>query len=310
MRYTIYTSVWGALAKIRTFHKLKVGASRKIIVGFLLAIICLSSYNVFQASGKYIQGLPEQSADLSYSMAMPEAVNKINVSLLLQNRESCNPSDLYDKYINHFDRSEFNVVAVYERENSNDEDKLAEEKSVEKKLDEANTDEEPAKQDVPRQEKKVKAAAKSKKVNMLLPQKGAGYEVVCSSWPHHQWGTEETIAYVQKLGEEWAKLGYGIIGITDLSLQNGGEMPNHDSHQNGVDVDLYLINEDKVHISNKNNKQSYSQDKVRELIQTILATGEVEHIFYNDAAMIKEFVGIVKKWDAHDGHLHIRYKQP
>ena len=51
----------------------------------------------------------------------------------------------------------------------------------------------------------------------------------------------------------------------------------------------------------------YSQDQTRKLIEAILATGNVEYIFFNDPVLINEFKEVTA-WPRHDDHLHVRYK--
>jgi hypothetical protein len=148
----------------------------------------------------------------------------------------------------------------------------------------------------------------SQSVDASLPLNGTGYTTYGGA--ANCWGTPETIASLQRLGEKWAGKGegYDLIGIGDISLQGGGEMPGHSSHQAGVDVDIQLVKVDGTRGTNIFDGE-YSQDKTRELIQAILATGEVELIYFNDADLIDEFAGVVKKLSGHNNHLHVKYKQ-
>jgi hypothetical protein len=147
---------------------------------------------------------------------------------------------------------------------------------------------------------------------VLLPQKttGNGYRTTgCNNNPtaDHQWGTPQTIANIIALGELWAETHEdGYIGIVDINA------PGHSSHKLGVDVDIQLMRKDGTAGANYKD-DNYSQDLTRELIQAILATGDVELIFFNDPVLIEEFGGIVRKTSendtVHDHHLHVRYRQ-
>jgi len=150
---------------------------------------------------------------------------------------------------------------------------------------------------------------------VLLPQKtaGAGYRTTgCNNNPtsDHQMGTPQTIANILALGELWAnKYETGYVGIGDINA------PDHLSHKTGVDVDIQLMKKDGSPGTRITDTINYSRDYTRELIEAIIATGDVELIRFNDQILIDEFAGrvtIIKDKvgvTTHNNHLHVRYKQ-
>jgi peptidoglycan hydrolase-like protein with peptidoglycan-binding domain len=141
-----------------------------------------------------------------------------------------------------------------------------------------------------------------------LPQSGTGY--IAYSSADKRWGTPETIASVQSLGNNWAQKNHGTLSIGNISLQEGGSMPPHRSHQLGVDVDIRPIrNDGKAQPLNiQTSPNDYSQDWTRTLIREILATGNVDFILFNDSVLIGEFRE-VRYSSGHYDHLHVRYKR-
>ncbi|MCL1816250.1 MAG: penicillin-insensitive murein endopeptidase [Clostridiales bacterium] len=315
--------------------------ARKMIISMLAAVICLCGYNLCKISWQYSAGAQTEADFVIDSQLTPKAAYSqqkysgvfwektgfpkilyaqvitfkpsalwpikkgyftlLNMQIPLSGEANFLYAHSYDEFAN-----ENSTIAEDDEILLIGEDELTEANALNKAnaLNEADEVEyEPVEEPI----KEKKKSTKSKKVNTQLPKSGAGYKVACSAWPEHQWGTPDTIASFQRLGEEWAKYGYGIIYVSDISLQDGGEMPGHDTHQNGVDIDIFLRDDEKGQGSNINSKHGYSQDVLRKLIQTILATGDVSYILFNDETLIKEFNGIVHKWDNHDDHLHIRY---
>ena len=146
----------------------------------------------------------------------------------------------------------------------------------------------------------------NKAVNTQLPGKGTGYVAYNSG--SNRWGTKRTIASIQAVGKEWAKKGWGLLSIGDISRKGGGKMSGHASHQKGVDYDIRPIRTDGKAEPVTIYSSKYSRSRTRALIKVILATGNVKMIFFNDPVLIQEFPK-VHHWAGHDNHLHVRYQQ-
>ena len=78
----------------------------------------------------------------------------------------------------------------------------------------------------------------------------------------NQFGTSETIEAIDALGEQWANENPDAprIGIGDISLEGGGPMPDHNSHQNGVEVDIRPVRMDGVEAPTTWKSPTYSRE--------------------------------------------------
>lgn len=56
---------------------------------------------------------------------------------------------------------------------------------------------------------------------------------------HRQWGKEATIEWVKGLAQFYHDRTGGVLGVGDISHIVGEDMTDHDSHERGVDIDLY-----------------------------------------------------------------------
>ena len=65
---------------------------------------------------------------------------------------------------------------------------------------------------------------------------------------HKQYGLSETIAALRTLESRWAAAHPSgpRYGIGEISLQGGGCISGHASHQMGIDVDLALMRKDGI----------------------------------------------------------------
>jgi peptidoglycan hydrolase-like protein with peptidoglycan-binding domain len=147
-------------------------------------------------------------------------------------------------------------------------------------------------------------------VDTQLPASGPGYYSYKMSLRHKQYGLSETIAALKDIGARWAAAHPAgpRYGIGDISLQGGGCISGHASHQMGIDVDLALMRKDgKEGHSNYLDKSTYSQSLTQELVNLIRANKVLpaQFILFNDPAVTG-----VKKWPNHNNHLHVRFKIP
>ena len=144
-------------------------------------------------------------------------------------------------------------------------------------------------------------------VSARLPSPGQGYYSYKPGT--NQYGLPETIRALQTIGAQWHKSHTSgpRIGIGDISLQGGGKMPGHASHQKGVDIDIRLVRNDGQEGPVTYKQAAYSRTLTQELVNLIRTNGvlRVEYIFFNDP-QIKD----VQKWPNHDDHLHVRFHPP
>jgi len=170
-----------------------------------------------------------------------------------------------------------------------------------------------------------------------LPESGPGFVSIRRA-RNHFYGHPDTIRLVQALGSEVARqFGNGMrMMVGDLSQPRGGLMSSrHRSHQNGLDVDIWLT---LVHSAAEAAERAPEGtdppslveadthrvtkgwgEPQRFLIRRAAERPEVERIFVNPA--IKRalclfegegtpWLAKVRPWWGHDAHIHVRLQCP
>jgi peptidoglycan hydrolase-like protein with peptidoglycan-binding domain len=122
------------------------------------------------------------------------------------------------------------------------------------------------------------------------------------SKPERQYGTDQLIQALLGIAAAMAKSGLDV-GIGDMSLEQGGEMPPHTSHRTGKNADLRPVRNDNAHSPTNINDSSYGRDSTRVLVEAIQAQSGITQILFNDS----EISG-VRKFAGHDNHLHIQVR--
>jgi peptidoglycan hydrolase-like protein with peptidoglycan-binding domain len=124
------------------------------------------------------------------------------------------------------------------------------------------------------------------------------------------WGTAATIGQLEAAAASFATLGQGKIPVGDVSFEHGGSIPGHNTHQVGMDVDVWPIRTDNGQCTAGRitwQSSTYDRAATRQLIQAIrnAAPGHIKVIYWNDPQLISE--GLSVQFPNHDNHLHIRY---
>jgi hypothetical protein len=123
------------------------------------------------------------------------------------------------------------------------------------------------------------------------------------------WGTAEAISSLEVDGAWSVRHGYGRLALGDVSFENGGPIPGHDTHRVGLDVDIRPLRKANDQCTQRTNWRSTTYDRAatRALIKAIrtLAPGHVKLIYFNDPVLISE--GLTTWFTGHDDHLHIRF---
>jgi hypothetical protein len=122
------------------------------------------------------------------------------------------------------------------------------------------------------------------------------------------WGTAEMISTIEAAGATTVTSGYGQIAVGDLSYEHGGDHPEHDTHEVGLDADLRPMRKANDQCSSGSNWRlaAYDRAATRALINAIRAAtpGHVKKILFNDPQLIAE--GLTVYQSGHDDHLHVR----
>jgi peptidoglycan hydrolase-like protein with peptidoglycan-binding domain len=123
------------------------------------------------------------------------------------------------------------------------------------------------------------------------------------------WGTAAAIGQIEAAAVAVVAQNHGRVAIGDIGFEYGGDIPGHDSHEHGLDVDVRPMRTDKRQCSwgGSYRTSTYDRAATRDLVKAIRATapGHVRLIWFNDPVLVAE--GLTRRRSGHDDHLHIRY---
>ena len=122
------------------------------------------------------------------------------------------------------------------------------------------------------------------------------------------WGTGETISTLEAAGAAMVAAGNGQIAIGDVSLEHGGDIPGHQTHEVGLDADIRPMRKanNQCSVETRWSQKAYDRTATRALVEAIRAAtpGHVKLIYFNDPVLISE--GLTTFHAGHDDHLHLR----
>ena len=123
------------------------------------------------------------------------------------------------------------------------------------------------------------------------------------------WGTGAAIGQLGAASKRVYDAGHGRVALGDIGFEHGGDIPGHDTHEQGLDVDVRPMRDAENQCSYPTNyrQTAYDRDATRTLIKAIRATapGHVKVIYFNDPVLIGE--GLTARLSGHDDHIHVRY---
>jgi len=143
------------------------------------------------------------------------------------------------------------------------------------------------------------------------------------------WGHPDLIQLLTRAGEQFSKERKKII-VGDLSQSRGGPtITGHNSHQNGLDVDIWfkvLLENEKVSFEKQETEEmkpipELGEDQIK-LIRFFANETSVERIFINPTfkkqlctnngplRLSFEQQRKMRAWWGHDDHIHVRMKCP
>jgi hypothetical protein len=138
-----------------------------------------------------------------------------------------------------------------------------------------------------------------------LPVSGVGYENYYYEFGR-KWGSLGAIYTIVSVAEIWAETGSGIdLMFGELSTRSGGNGGKHESHEDGIDVDLRPVRIDDQRAGVEYSYPEYDRAATQKLIEIILSNDNVEDILFNDPDLIAVFNGKVRPLAGHNNHLHI-----
>lgn len=165
-----------------------------------------------------------------------------------------------------------------------------------------------------------------------LPENGEGY-IQGKVHDNRSYGHPEMIAYIAKLGKEVSAINRTLI-IGDLSSPRGGPAPItsslHQSHQTGLDVDIWLRSAKQSESAHKikqvsmldnssnNVNKEYWGSVEAEILARAASFEEVDRIFVNSVIKKElcrkhsgeDWMHKIRAWWGHNKHFHVRLKCP
>ena len=152
---------------------------------------------------------------------------------------------------------------------------------------------------------------------------------------NRNWGHPDVISYIIDLSESAKKVGWKGLYIGDIAAPRGGPMPyGHQSHQTGLDVDIWLTPPKSLTLTKKERDNikalSVRKKNLKEvnknwtlvhakILREAALDNRVDRIFINAPAKIWmcENIQGSKKWLqkirpiwGHHSHFHVRLKCP
>lgn len=173
-----------------------------------------------------------------------------------------------------------------------------------------------------------------------LPQEGEGYMQLYRDM-QRIWATYPMVDMIEKAAADVARRypGRDRLQVEDISKENGGEVDGHDSHENGLDVDLQYYKADGVEHDPIKKKQYYADPMVVngkvssnfdiernwELMKALHRHGNVQKIFIdeklknalcqyakskNDYSKNVQVLRSLRHVTNHQDHMHVRLRCP
>lgn len=122
------------------------------------------------------------------------------------------------------------------------------------------------------------------------------------------WGTAEAIATLEATGRAMVSAGYGRIAVGDVSLEHGGDIAGHVTHERGLDVDIRPLRRanDQCTRRTRWSDRGYDRAATRAMIKAFraLSPGHIRLVYFNDPVLIRE--GLTRWHAGHDDHVHVR----
>ena len=123
------------------------------------------------------------------------------------------------------------------------------------------------------------------------------------------WGTAAAIGQIQAAAKSVVAAGHGPVAVGDIGFEYGGDIPGHQFHERGLEVDIRPMRKDRKQCSwgGTYRMAAYDRAATRDLIKAIrvAAYGHVKLIYFNDPVLIRE--GLTRWSSGHDDHLHVRF---
>jgi penicillin-insensitive murein endopeptidase len=153
----------------------------------------------------------------------------------------------------------------------------------------------------------LKVQPKDSRGYFMLPQapEDAGYYVYGTPGNGAgQYAHSTALSLIFFVEREWAAIDRRKFGVGNISLSGGGDYPDHDSHKDGLQIDVRLIRTDGCQLPVTYLSPDYDGDATAQLIAIFRSHPSVRSILFNGP------VPGVTKAVRHDDHFHVNVKPP
>ncbi len=135
-----------------------------------------------------------------------------------------------------------------------------------------------------------------------LPASGAGFYGYYGA--SRRWGKPELVYGILRAGQAWAQQGRGPrLGVGDISLENGGPISGHKSHQRGIDADCRPMRNDGKELAITIQEPAYDRARTQAILTLLARNTQVDVVFFNDRN-VQPSTPLVN----HDNHFHLRVR--
>jgi murein endopeptidase len=105
---------------------------------------------------------------------------------------------------------------------------------------------------------------------------------------------------ILRVALEWQAIDRRRIGIGNISRADSFDDEDHDSHLDGLQVDVRLIRKDGLEMPVTWKEHQYDKEATSKVIELFRAFAPVKFVLFNDTSI--PFVKIAKR---HDDHFHV-----
>ena len=130
----------------------------------------------------------------------------------------------------------------------------------------------------------------------------------------HDFGTDWAAEAIKSAGAHYrdnhlkTNAGAALLTLNDVSLEKGGNTPDHGGHEAGLACDLQLPRTDGRAGLITHSDALYDRNAARAILNALRAQPLFSKIFFNDPTLISE--GLCNRLADHDDHIHFEVKPP
>lgn len=154
-----------------------------------------------------------------------------------------------------------------------------------------------------------------------MPKSGPGF--VNEDTDHFGYGSEEAKAALEEAGAAYQRdhlatnPGAALLSLNDVSKRAGGKTRDHESHQNGLDLDFRLPRKDGTS-GTTTRRADYDREAAYAMLAALASNPRVERVLFTDPALLERIKSRGESWaykvfdggPVHLNHIHVDVKPP